>query len=575
MTSWNPFSWDTSTFVNFLDRRQYNQRSMVERMFERRGAWKNQFGRHAHMGFWSYFEEQYSWGGWTFLPFLLLGLIGLLVAIRKRLELGLPFLTLIVLCTAGLVLYMNFADGVKFTPQNNAYLEVRNRDYFFTPGFVFFGIAMGLGVTGIVSWLKDRLSSEKARQFVVYASVIFLALPGMTLAKNYYYCDRSDNYLPANYAKIMLDTCEKDALLFTAGDNDTFPLWALQEAYNYRRDVRVICLALLNTDWYVEQMKNRYGVPMSLTDEQIVSRPYEVRPGIEGSRPRERFLDRPRGMQVYMEGYYFGEQRVRVQDMIMEDIIIENAWRYPVYFSVQPWDASPLNLRDRAVACGLLFRLDREPDSSLFDIDRTYELFTEVYSYDGMESSEVFRDDNATGLYQAIGARFVGLFDRLLRAGDTARALSLAEMMNEKYAEYWQAHLVQWEHYDKIGDSAKSLALVNQIHDTMTAYVERDPTNLMWLQDLGLVKHALGTRIGDPEMIDEGLEMVWEGFERNATSPFAFRKLVSVFLQSQRQSQLMEAINLFSEYKRNLNDPYLQQLIGISNRGGPAAPPGS
>ena len=69
---------------------------MVDRMFQRRGAWENQFGRHAHMGFWSYFEEQYSPGGATFVfVFFALGIIGLLTAIRKIPRIGLPLLTLI------------------------------------------------------------------------------------------------------------------------------------------------------------------------------------------------------------------------------------------------------------------------------------------------------------------------------------------------------------------------------------------------------------------------------------------------------------------------------------------------
>ncbi len=87
----NP-SRDWTTFVNFLDRKQYGQVSMIDRMFNRRGTWENQLGRHPHMGFWSYFEEQYSKGGNNFIPFLALGLLGLITAIRKRLEIGLPFL---------------------------------------------------------------------------------------------------------------------------------------------------------------------------------------------------------------------------------------------------------------------------------------------------------------------------------------------------------------------------------------------------------------------------------------------------------------------------------------------------
>ncbi|HEX2897895.1 MAG TPA: DUF2723 domain-containing protein, partial [candidate division Zixibacteria bacterium] len=82
---------DWTTFINFLDRKQYGQTSMVDRMFDRRGKWENQFGRHANMGFWSYFETQYSPGGWIFiLIFFAFGMLGMIVAIEKRLEIGIP-----------------------------------------------------------------------------------------------------------------------------------------------------------------------------------------------------------------------------------------------------------------------------------------------------------------------------------------------------------------------------------------------------------------------------------------------------------------------------------------------------
>ena len=160
-----PLARDWRTFMNYLDRKQYGQMSMIDRMFERRGAWSNQFGRHPHMGFWSYFEEQYSSANWFVIPFFALGLIGLVTAIYKRLEIGLPFFTLFLLVSVGLILYMNFADGTKYNFQTgDAYMEVRNRDYFFTPAFVFFGIAMGMGIGAVMKFVpgSSRRQPEPA-----------------------------------------------------------------------------------------------------------------------------------------------------------------------------------------------------------------------------------------------------------------------------------------------------------------------------------------------------------------------------------------------------------------------------
>ena len=210
------------------------------------------------MGFWSYFEEQYSDGGWTFLPFFALGMLGMIVAIWKRKEIGVPFFTLFILGTIGLVLYMNFADGTHYNFQtNDAYLEVRNRDYFFTPGFVFFGIAMGLGVAAIINFVRLKVGggNQGLQKTMVYACSVLVLLPAITLSKNYHINDRSNNFIPYNYSKAILDSCPPNAVLFTAGDNDTFPLWCMQEVYGYRTDVRCVNLSLLNTDWYTAQMK--------------------------------------------------------------------------------------------------------------------------------------------------------------------------------------------------------------------------------------------------------------------------------------------------------------------------------
>jgi hypothetical protein len=569
-------SW--STFVNFLDRKQYGQTSMVERMFKRRGAWSNQFGRHEHMGYWSYFEEQYSPGGWLFIvPFFALGVIGIATAIKKRVEIGMPFLALLLVCSVGLVLYMNFADGTKYDERTgDAYLEVRNRDYFFTPVFVFFGIAMGLGVSAVMKFVKDKAAAANPgwQKPAAVASSVLVLLPGVSLAHNYHPNDRSKNFIPYNYAANILDTCEPNAILFTSGDNDTFPLWCIQEVYNYRKDVRVVNLSLLNTDWYVEQMKNRFGVPISLTDEQILWYPYEARPGQYAMRPLKKFYDRPRQRWTYLQASAFGGRVVKVQDMMMDEIVLENKWKDPIYFSSQPYAESPLKLRERATEVGILYKLERNPPERLIDIERSYDLFMNTYRYGGYENSEVYRDDNATGVFIGVGIHAIRLFDELIRTGQRDKAMALGEKLINNYPEYWQMYFVMADVYRKEGDTAKMEQLFQQLHDTLTAFYASNKENLFYLQDLGVAKVELGRLRKDSDLIEEGINLMWVAFEANPNSNYAFRKLVSTLSQEGRHADIQRAAQMFAEYKINLRDPLLQSILGMSNRGSPPPIPG-
>jgi len=561
----NP-SRNWQTFVNFLDRKQYGQVSMVDRMFNRRGLFENQFGRHPHMGFWSYFEEQYSHGRWWFAPFFLLGLLGVIVAIKKRLEIGLPFLTLLLVCSAGLILYMNFADGVMYNQQTgDAYLEVRNRDYFFTPAFVFFGIAMGLGVSAIIQFLRDKLASDNMgmQKNIVYACSVLVLLPLISFSKNYHENDRSNNNIPYNYARNLLDTCEPNSILFTSGDNDTFPLWCIQEVYKYRLDVRVVNLSLLNTDWYVEQMKNRFGVPISLTDEQILWHPYEPRPGVTAGRPLKPFYDRPRKKMTYLNAQPHEGRILKVQDMMVDEIVIENAWKDPIYFSSQPYAQSPLKLRDHTTAVGLAYRLDKEPMTRFIDAQRGYDLFMNTYRYEGYANSDVFRDENATGVFLGYGVNAVRIFDELMRQGDTTKAKTILEKIINVYPEYWQSYALLGDYYEKQGDSTVLDSLMLQLRDTLNAFIETNPANLFYIQDLGLTKLELGKKQRDKALVDEGIKNLWEAFNLNQNNGYSFRKLITVLGNQQRYSDIQKAAQLHARYKMNMQDPALRQLLGL------------
>ena len=120
----NPSSSLQAT-INYLERKQYGSQSMVERMFKRRGEWQNQFGDFRRMGYWKAFKEQFSFHGPFFIIPLFLGLFGFWEVIRKKPARGVILFSLMLIGSAGLVLYMNFADGTRINPQTGGdYLEV-------------------------------------------------------------------------------------------------------------------------------------------------------------------------------------------------------------------------------------------------------------------------------------------------------------------------------------------------------------------------------------------------------------------------------------------------------------------
>jgi hypothetical protein len=553
-------NWDQ--FVNFLDRKQYGQTSMVDRMFERRGEWSNQFGRHPNMGFWSYFEEQYGPGGWGFVPFFILGLLGVIVAIRKRLEIGLPYLTLLILASVGLILYMNFADGTQYNAANgDAYLEVRNRDYFFTPAFVFFAIAIGVGIGAVIGMVRKALAESTQERNAVYATSLLVLLPVVSLSCNYHPNDRSKNFLPYYYAKGLLDSCAPNAILFTVGDNDTFPTWCLQEAYNYRKDVRVVNLSLLNTDWYVWQMKHFYNVPISLNDDQILWDPYELPGGQWTNRPEKPFADRPRKRMTYLHQQFSG---VAVQDMMVDEIVIENKWKDPIYFSAPPYSESPLKLRDHAVVDGQLYRLDREASPKLVDIDHSYNLFMNVYRFDGMENSDIFRDENATGVMGGVAISTLRVIDEMLQAGDSTRAEEILVHLTKVIPEFWQSYETLAQLAASRGDAKKAEAWYQQLSDTLTGFVATNPGNQYYVQDLGTAKYELGRLRSDTALQEAGLNLLRQGWAIDMNSGLAFRKLVTALNDSERRAEIVQAARQYARYKRNLIDPLVQSILGSS-----------
>lgn len=172
---------------------------------------------------------------------LIIGFIGLIYQLYKDQNNFIVVITLFLFTGVAIIFYLNAPPT-----------EPRERDYAYAGSYFAFCIWIGLAVMALYDFLGKALKHKLGAASVSLA--VCIIAPSIMGAVGWDDHDRSRRYFSVDSAKNLLNSCEKNAILFTAGDNDTFPLWYVQEVEGFRTDVRVCNLSLLNTDWYAEQM---------------------------------------------------------------------------------------------------------------------------------------------------------------------------------------------------------------------------------------------------------------------------------------------------------------------------------
>ena len=192
------------------------------------------------------------------LPFIL-ALLGIFYHAKKDVKSFYVLLALFLFTGLALKIYLNERP-----------FEPRERDYALVGSFYVFAMWIAFGIYAIFEWLINYIKPKVAIPLVL--CVCFLASPVLLAKENWDDHDRSNKYTALAMAKAYLDSCEPNAILFTIGDNDTFPLWYMQEIEGYRTDIRIVCTSLFMTDWYIDQMKmkthNSDPIPSSFNREQ-------------------------------------------------------------------------------------------------------------------------------------------------------------------------------------------------------------------------------------------------------------------------------------------------------------------
>lgn len=405
------------------------------------------------------------------LPFIL-GIIGMFFQYNRNRKDFLVVGLLFVLTGLAIVVYLNQ------TP-----LQPRERDYAYAGSFYAFAIWIGIGLMALIN------RAQKLSRSVGVSVLVFLlclgAVPGLMAAQNWDDHDRSGRYFARDMAYNYLNTCEKNAILFTNGDNDTFPLWYIQEVEEERTDVRVCNLMLLNTDWYIDQMKRKAytsePLPIAFTKDQyrqgtrdvvyVVERlkdPVDIRDIIDfvrSSDPKTKLnvqgmnldyiptrtiripVDKHQVLangvvhesdsslivpyiDLQLRGRYIGKGELMVLDMLAN-----NDWSRPIYYASGGHEGA-FGLEPYFRLEGFAYRLvpirkggTSYPDYGFVDTDRLYHNLMETFRYGRMNEPDVYLDHFTIRTLSVLNFRniYSRLANELTKIGQTDSAQRVLE----------------------------------------------------------------------------------------------------------------------------------------------------
>ncbi|MCX7756869.1 MAG: DUF2723 domain-containing protein [candidate division WOR-3 bacterium] len=453
----DPQRW--ADFVSVLKREQYDPMKLFPRktQFLTEADYRNYPNSYpAFNVFVAYFEQLkfylryflWQWGGERYFDIFLgirwpaifgiipviLGGYGIVEHYKKdRKSWWLIFLCFLV-ASVGLVTYLNLKYSPSDPRPHLKFREVRERDYFFAFSYVFYTIFIGLGTFAFLKWLFTNFRlNQIGRLAFCGLSIILMFLP---IAFNYSSVSRRGNWIPAEYGYNMLVSCEGEkAIIFTNGDNDTFPLWFVQfvpnrpAGYdpNFGKNIAVANLSLLNTNWFIKQLK-KWGAPISFSLEEIDRLPQ----GLIGAGRRtfllkdimiRDILATNSGIKLKWPEDYVSpasDFMAKVMDNYKEGVM-------PVYFATTVDRAE--NLKDVEPYLrleGLVNRVTNVKSLGQVNVARTQELF-DKYKMESMMDPKVIKDDNTRGLFLNYIASFAALAQEYQKMGRMDLAIKTLE----------------------------------------------------------------------------------------------------------------------------------------------------
>jgi hypothetical protein len=410
------------------------------------------------------------------LPFIL-GIIGMLYHFSKDKH-GAWIVTLLFFFTGiAIVIYLNG------TPQ-----QPRERDYAYAGSYYAYAIWIGFGVLSLYEFMKKKIAGTTA---AILSTVICLIVPVVMAKAEWNDHDRSHRYTSRDFAADYLNSCERNAIIFTNGDNDTFPLWYAQEVENIRTDVRVVNLSLLNTDWYIDQLKRKFydsdPIAISWSSDKYnlgkrdyipfydrgLKSPVELKELVDfmGSDdpqakartnsgeeinyyPTKQFKYTVDSAEVMKNGVVSPENADKIvkvmewtidgnylmkNSLMILNIIANNHWKRPIYFATTVGSDNYLNLEPYFQLEGLAYRLvpirtemANEVVSGRVETGVMYNNVMNKFVFGGMNREDVYLDENNMRMTTNFRINFSRLAEELLNEGQRDSAIKVLDKCVEE-----------------------------------------------------------------------------------------------------------------------------------------------
>ena len=417
------------------------------------------------------------------LPFLF-GLLGLIWQARKGRNEFFVLLAFFVITGVGLIVYLN-------PPPN----EPRERDYVFAGSFFVYCFWIGMGVLALFEVLRQRAKLSGPIAGGIATALVFIA-PFLMGTQNFDDHDRSEHYGSRDYASNFLNSLEEDAIIFTYGDNDTYPLWYAQEVENIRPDVRVVNLSLIAVDWYIDLLRRKVNdsdpIKLSLQPDDIrgskrnqvlfnktsgqmtleqfmtflseehplplqsgeltetyaptddvflpINKQRAVQSGLVDAAETAQIVDRiPIGIK--------GRRTINKDDIAILDIIANNFYDRPIYFSVTTQARKMMGFNEYCQLEGLALRLipikstpNRQYGQMLgagrVDTDEVLDNVLNKFRWGNFDQEDLFIDQSYAPSIQSMQFLMVRTAEQLLRDNRKEDALKLADQYFASFPDF-------------------------------------------------------------------------------------------------------------------------------------------